>query len=87
MFWTIGPNAYQFLSPWHEEISLKETRKRMRDQCIGMDSNHFSPKQDLMHMPGSLIHQPNMPPVTAAVLYDAFSALEVSEIDTLWFEY
>lgn len=87
MFWTIGPNAYQFLSPWHEEISLKEDRKRMRDQSVEMDSHHFIPKQNLMHLPGSLIHRPNMPPVTAAVLYDAYACLEPLDSETLWTKY
>lgn len=87
MYWTIGPNAYQFLLPWHEQISLKENKRRLEVQDHNNGQNLFFPKRDLMHMPGSLVHKPNMPPVTAAVLFDAFSTTEVENHDALWSKY
>jgi hypothetical protein len=87
IFWTIAPNAYQYLLPWHETLSIEESKRRIRAQDHNCGQNSFEPKQDLMHLPGSLIHKPNMPPATAAVLYDAFSTTEVSDTNLLWSKY
>lgn len=87
IFWAIGVNAYQLLLPWHEELTLKQNERRIKEQDFGTDCNKFFPLDDLMHLPGSLIHRPNMPPMTAAVLYDAFSVTDVEDTESLWSQY
>ena len=87
MFWEIGASAYQFLAPLPRAMELQQMVKML--DCAGLTRAHRleNPNNELLYVPGSLIHRPGLPPFTAEVLFDAFSEVEVDGGDWLWTKY
>ena len=87
-YWAIGPHAYQLLIPWHMPVDLEDSCKAALDAapysrgCVA-ESN----VDDLLFLPGSIIHAGRLPPFTALMKYDAFSVSELDDRDRFWTEY
>ena len=80
IYWAIGPDAYQALLPWHMPLSVKHSCELAH--CAAPYSNSSwsdSNEDDLLVMPGSIVHAGHLPPFTALVKYDMFSVSEIED--------
>lgn len=87
-YWAVGPHAYQSLIPWHMPVKLKDSCKNAENALRFSGSISVRSKEDdLLIMPGSIVHAGHLPPFTAFMKYDMFSVTEVGDPDAFWTQY
>lgn len=80
IYWQMGRFHWQGLVPWHEAISIEESCQRIEYLAESIDgAGIYSTPEDLLYLPGSLIHHPKQKSRTATVLYDAFTATQFDD--------
>jgi len=87
IYWAVGVKAFQFLLPLHEPMKLGEVSQTAQPADLDFYWSQKPKRNDLMIIPGSLIHNPFQPPFTAEVLFDAFSVTDIDNSDDLWSKY
>lgn len=87
VFWAIGVSAYQFLAPMPHLMKVRDMIEFMDNAGLSGAQRLHQPSDELLYVPGSLIHRPGLPPYTAEVLFDAFSEVDVVGGDWLWTQY
>jgi hypothetical protein len=87
IFWAIGVAAYQFLAPLPHPMKVRDMIELMDNAGLSRAHRLQQPGDELLYVPGSLIHRPGLPPYTAEVLFDAFSEVDVVGGDWLWTQY
>ena len=89
IYWSVGPNAYQALLPWHKPRDLNPSCGHSHD-AVAYSPTGFSESKvdDLLVMPGSIIHAGQLPPFTSIVRYDMLSTtLGIDTTDTFLNQY
>lgn len=87
IFWGVGLSAYQLLAPLSHAMKVQEMTELMDNASLSRARRLHQPSDELLYVPGSLIHRPGLPPYTAEVLFDAFSDVDVVGGDWLWTQY
>jgi hypothetical protein len=87
-YWAIGPHAYQLIIPWHMPVKLEDScEASLFAAPFSVSADAQSKIDDLLYMPGSIIHAGRLPPFTAFMKYDAFSVSELDDRDKFWANY
>lgn len=87
-YWRTGRDCYEAIIARHSQTALEDScNEAMASASEQAQASLSSDDQDLLIMPGSLVHRPGVAPFTALLEYDVFTATYVKDHAELWTYY